>query len=112
MTAQKKTIIKRTLLGVMGDARGEGVDVLVVIKHRDGNRIQMGNLSGKGFLHLETADIQLGFFDQTRQHRGINGVNVQDSVSLREQAIDEGVQTGLCRGFSARRRAVGGDLNL
>ena len=75
----------------MGDARGEGVDVPVVIKHRDGEGIQMGSLPGKRFLHLETADIQFGFFDQTRQHRGVNGMNVQDGVSLREQAIDKGV---------------------
>jgi len=32
MTAQKKTIIKRALLRVMGDSGGEGVDILVVIK--------------------------------------------------------------------------------
>lgn len=49
MAAQKKTIIKRAFLRVMGDARGEGVDVLVVIKHRDGHRIPMRGLPGKGF---------------------------------------------------------------
>ncbi len=87
MAAQKKTIIKRAFLRVMGDARGEGVDVLVVIKHRDGHRIPMRGLPGKGFLHLETGDLQLGLVHQPRQHRGIDGVNVQDSVSFGEQAI-------------------------
>lgn len=112
MTAQKKTIIKRAFLRVMGDARGEGVDVTVIIKHRDGHRIPMRGLPGKGFLHLEAGDLQLGLVDQPRQHRGIDGVNVQDGVSLREQAIDEGMQPGLCRRFTARRRTVGGDFNL
>ena len=65
MTAQKKTIIKRAFLRVMGDARGEGIDVLVVIKYRDGNRIQMRGLSGEGFLHLKAANIQFSLFYQT-----------------------------------------------
>lgn len=49
MAAQKKTIIKRALLRVMGDSRSEGVYILVVIEYRNGNRSQMRGLPGEGF---------------------------------------------------------------
>ena len=112
MTAQKKTIIKRAFLCVMGDSGGEGVDILVVIKDRDSHRVQMRGLPGEGFLHLKAAEVELGFFDQTRQHRGVDGMNVQDGVGFREQAINQRVKTGFCRRSAARGRAVGGNFNL
>ena len=112
MTAKKKTIIKRAFLSVTGDSGGKGVNILVVIKDRDSHRIQMRGLAGEGLLHLKAADVELGFFDQTRQHRGVDGMNVQDGVGFREQAINQRVQTGFCRRFAARGRAVGGDFNL
>ena len=63
-------------------------------------------------MHLKAADGELGLFDQTRQHRGVNRVNVQHGVGFREQAINQRVQTGLRRRFTTGRRAVGGDLHL
>ena len=112
MTAQKKTIIKRAFLCVMGDLGGEGVDILVVIKDRDSHRVQMRGLPGEGFLHLKAADVELGFFDQTGQHRGVNRVNVKDGVGFRKQTIDKGVQPGLRRRFTTGRGAIGGNLDL
>ena len=89
MAAQKKTIIKYRFLGVMGDSRGEGVNVLVIIEHRNRHGIEMRGLPGEGFLHFKAADVQFWRFGQAREHCGVDGMNVQHRIGLREQAINQ-----------------------
>ena len=90
MAAQKKTIIKRALLGVMGDSRSEGVYILVVIEYRNGNRSQMRGLPGEGFLHLKPADVQLRLFHQPREHRGVRVLQRVSGRVLRQRGEFEG----------------------
>ncbi|MNZ61898.1 hypothetical protein D3C78_800010 [compost metagenome] len=112
MTAQKKTIIKGAFLRVMGNSRRESINILVIIENRDCHRVQVRALSGEGFLHLKPAEMQLCLFHQAREYGGVDGMNVQHRVGLGKQAVNQRMQPGFCRGFTARRRAVAGDVHL
>ena len=69
-------------------------------------------LPAKGFLHFIPLQRQRVAFFDARQHGGVDGMHMQHHVGFREQAIHQGVQTGLGRRLPSGRRLVGGDLNL
>ncbi|SSM44776.1 Uncharacterised protein [Klebsiella pneumoniae] len=112
MAAQQKAVAQRAGLRIIGNPRRQGVNILVIIEDGDRNGIEMAMLPAKGFLHFIPLQRQRVAFFDARQHGGVDGMHMQHHVGFREQAIHQGVQTGLGRRLPSGRCLVGGDLNL